>query len=204
MGASRTRSEKSDSTRLALIKSARLLFGSGSYADTSLSQIVEASGLTKGALYHHFPGGKRDLMEAVYEQVETEFTERVADQVVPRLAEEGIDALTIMEEAIGITLEASLDPELQQIVLIDSPSVLGWTRWREIADEHSLAVVKALLKAAEEQGVIRPIPTDPLANLLMASLNEAILMIARAEDQEKARAEASAALLAITEGLRAA
>lgn len=202
MEASRTRSEKADSTRQDLIDSARRLFGSRSYADVSLSEIVEASGLTKGALYHHFPGGKRDLMEAVYERVEAEFTEKVATQVMPSLAADGIDALTIMEEAIGITLEASLDPQLQQIVLIDSPSVLGWTRWREIADEHSLAVVKALLKAADEQGVIKPVSTDSLANLLMASLNEAILMIARSEDQEKARAEASTALLAITAGLR--
>ncbi len=203
MEASRTRSEKSDATRLALIASARGLFGAEGYAQVSLSQIVEASGLTKGALYHHFPGGKRDLMEAVYEQVETEFTENVAAEVLPRMSGGDVDALTVMEEAIGVTLEASLDPELQQIVLIDSPSVLGWTRWREIADEHSLAVVKALLKAADEQGVIRSVSTDSLANLLMASLNEAILMIARSEDQAKAREEASSALRAITEGLRA-
>ncbi|HTU13561.1 MAG TPA: TetR/AcrR family transcriptional regulator [Solirubrobacterales bacterium] len=203
MEESRTRSEKSDATRLALIESARRLFGSSGYAQVSLAQIVDASGLTKGALYHHFPGGKRDLMEAVYEQVETEFTEMVAAGVMPRLTEGDVDALSAMEQAIEVTLEASLDPELQQIVLIDSPSVLGWTRWREIADDHSLAVVKALLKAAEEQGAIRPVPTEPLAYLLMASLNEAILMVARADDQARASAEASEALRAIIEGLRA-
>lgn len=203
MEESRTRSGKSDATRLALIESARRLFGSSSYAQVSLAQIVDASGLTKGALYHHFPGGKRDLMEAVYEQVETEFTEMVAAGVMPSLTQGDTDALSVMEEAIEVTLAASLDPELQQIVLIDSPSVLGWTRWREIADEHSLAVVKALLKAAEEQGAIRPVPTESLSYLLMAALNEAILMVARADDQEKASAEASVALHAIIEGLRA-
>jgi AcrR family transcriptional regulator len=201
MEAGETRSERSDATRAELITSARRLFGANGYAAVSLSQIVEAAGVTKGALYHHFPGGKKDLMEAVYEQVEAEFTASIADQVLPDLTD-GADPLAVMEAAIRATLEASLDPELQQIVLIDSLSVLGWTRWREIADDHSLSVVKALLAAAVESGSMKELPTDALSHLLMASLSEAILMIARSEDQEKARAEAAESLGAIVDGLR--
>lgn len=198
----KSRTERSDATRAELIESARRLFGSKGYAAVSLAEIVAASGVTKGALYHHFPGGKKDLMEAVYEQVEAGFTEQVTAQVMPALAADGADPLSVMEAAIDVTLDLSLDPELQQIVLIDSPSVLGWTRWREIADDHSLAVVKALLRAAREAGSIKDLPTDLLANLLMAALSEAILMIARAEDQETAKAEAAQSLEAIIEGLR--
>lgn len=202
MDATSTRSEKSDATRMKLIESARRLFGTESYAAVSLAQIVAASGVTKGAFYHHFPGGKKDLMEAVYEQVEAEFTEMVTSRVLPDMAGENVDPLAVVEEAIGVTLDASLDPELQQIVLIDSPSVLGWTRWREIADDHSLAVVKALLDAARKSGSIKPLPVDTLANLLMAALSEAILMIARAEDQGQAKADAADSLRALVDGLR--
>lgn len=202
MEAAGSRSEKSDATRTALVASARELFGSRSYGSVSLTEIVEASGVTKGALYHHFPGGKADLMEAVYEQVEAEFTEGIAAQVLPSIGNEGTDPLDVMEAAIGATLDASLDPELQQIVLIDSPSVLGWTRWREIADEHSLGLVKALLNAAREAGTLKPVPTETLANLLMAALSEAILMVARAEDQAKAKASAAQTMRALIEGLR--
>ncbi|MBN8870185.1 MAG: TetR/AcrR family transcriptional regulator [Solirubrobacterales bacterium] len=201
MEAGETRSDRSDATRAELIASARRLFGANGYAAVSLSQIVEAAGVTKGALYHHFPGGKKDLMEAVYEQVEAEFTASIADQVLPDLTD-GADPLAVMEAAIRATLEASLDPELQQIVLIDSLSVLGWTRWRKIADDHSLSVVKALLAAAVESGSMKELPTDPLSHLLMASLSEAILMIARSEDQEKAKAEAAESLGALVDGLR--
>ncbi|OJU93750.1 MAG: hypothetical protein BGO23_14105 [Solirubrobacterales bacterium 67-14] len=201
MEAGETRSDRSDATRAELIASARRLFGANGYAAVSLSQIVEAAGVTKGALYHHFPGGKKDLMEAVYEQVEAEFTASIADQVLPDLTD-GADPLAVMEAAIRATLEASLDPELQQIVLIDSLSVLVWTRWRKIADDHSLSVVKALLAAAVESGSMKELPTDPLSHLLMASLSEAILMIARSEDQEKAKAEAAESLGALVDGLR--
>ncbi|MCB0871308.1 MAG: TetR/AcrR family transcriptional regulator [Solirubrobacterales bacterium] len=203
MEASGTRSERSDATRLALIESARRLFGSRSYAEVSLAEIVEASGVTKGALYHHFPGGKRDLMEAVYEKVEAEFTEGIAARVLPAIGEGGSDPLDVMEAAIGVTLDASLDPELQQILLIDSPSVLGWTRWREIADDHSLAVIKALLNAAKESGSMKPLPVDAVANLLSASISEAIMSIARSDNQDQAKADSAAALTAILDGLRA-
>ncbi len=201
MSIRKSRSERSDATRDALIASARRLFGSRSYAKVSLAEIVESSGVTKGALYHHFPGGKKDLMEAVYEQVESGFTKMIAAQVLPSLGEE-TDPLNVMELAVGATLEASLDPELQQIVLIDSPAVLGWTRWREIADQYSLAVIKSLLAAAVESGSMKQLPTDSMAYLLMASLSEAILMIARANDQEKAKAEAAESMGAIIAGLR--
>jgi len=198
----KSRSERSDATRLALIGSARRLFGTSSYGEVSLAEIVEASGVTKGALYHHFPGGKKDLMEAVYEQVESEFTENIAAQVLPTLGEGDVDPLDVMEAAIGVTLDASLDSELQQIVLIDSPSVLGWARWREIADDHSLAVIKALLNAATEAGSMRPLPVDAVANLISASISEAIMSIARSPDQKKAKADSAEALGALINGLR--
>ena len=61
MEVGKSRSERSDATRLALIGSARRLFGTSSYSEVSLAEIVEASGVTKGALYHHFPGGKDEI-----------------------------------------------------------------------------------------------------------------------------------------------
>lgn len=197
------RSEKAEATRLALIESAHRLFGARGYANVSLDEIVTASGVTKGALYHHFPGGKTDLMEAVYAQVEIDFAQMLTDELLPALGQGDSNPLDVMELAIGVTLDASLDPELQQIVLIDAPSVLGWSRWREIADEHSLGLVKALLTAGRESGAIRPLPTDTLANLLMAALSQAMLMVGQAEDKEAAKQEATESMKALIEGLRA-
>ena len=203
MQAARTQIERSDATRRALIDSARNLFGSRGYAAVPLDEVVSAAGVTKGALYHHFPGGKKDLMEALYETVEADFTERVTAGIAPRLAEGEVDPLDIMGAAIEETLDLSMDPELQQILLLDSLAVLGRSRWREIAHKYSLAVVKSLLAAAVEHGSMKPLPTESLANLLMAALSEAILMIPRAGDQEQAKADASRSLKAIIDGLRA-
>ena len=73
----RTQAERSEATRGALIAAARPLFAERGYAGVGTEEIVRAAGVTRGALYHHFDG-KRELFEAVYEQIEAELAERIA------------------------------------------------------------------------------------------------------------------------------
>jgi AcrR family transcriptional regulator len=68
---------KSERTRVHIIKEAAALFNQKGYSGTSLQDIMEATGLSKGALYGHFKGGKEEIalaafgfaVEVVYEQV---------------------------------------------------------------------------------------------------------------------------------------
>jgi AcrR family transcriptional regulator len=45
------------------------LFREHGYHGTSYSQIIKASGLGKGSLYHYFPGGKEEIVKVVLEQI---------------------------------------------------------------------------------------------------------------------------------------
>src|SRR3954454_19052238 len=74
---SRTQAERSEATRGALIAAARGLFAERGYAGVGTEEIVRAAGVTRGALYHHFDG-KRDLLRAVYEEMESEIVQRIA------------------------------------------------------------------------------------------------------------------------------
>src|ERR1044072_5309912 len=67
---SRTQAERSESTRGTLISAGRELFAQRGYAAVGTEEIVQRAGVTRGALYHHFDG-KRELLEAVYEQLES-------------------------------------------------------------------------------------------------------------------------------------
>ena len=48
------------------------------YAATSLSRIAEATGLGRASLYHHFPGGKDEMVRQVFRKVGEEVGEILA------------------------------------------------------------------------------------------------------------------------------
>jgi AcrR family transcriptional regulator len=192
----RTQAERSQATRAALITTARPLFAERGYAAVATEEIVRAAGLTRGALYHHF-GGKRELLAAVYEQLERELAERIAS-----VALGASDPLGAMQSGTEMFLDACLDPEVQQIVLLDAPAVLGWERWREIASEHGLGLIEGTLQAAMDSGQIAPQPVKPLAHVLMGALDEAAMVVARAEDPAAMRVEVAATLQSLLDGLR--
>jgi hypothetical protein len=98
-------------------------------------------------------------------------------------------------------LRVSTEPEAQQIVLLDGPSVLGWDRWREIAAAHGLGLIEATLQAAIEAGAIDLQPVRPLAHVLMGALDEAAMLVARADDPEAMRAEVGRTLDSLLNGL---
>lgn len=63
-----TLSIRSDDTVAAILHSAATLFVSRNYADVTMDDIAEESGVTKGALYHHFDS-KEDLYLAMMHRV---------------------------------------------------------------------------------------------------------------------------------------
>jgi AcrR family transcriptional regulator len=197
MNVKRTQAERSDATRAALAVAARPLFADRGYAGVGTEEIARAAGVTRGALYHHFEG-KRELFEAVYEQIEIELAERIASGALEANA---TSPLAAMKAGAEMFLRASTERETQQIVLLDGPSVLGWDRWREIATEHGLGLIEATLQAAVEAGEIDSQPVRPLAHVLMGALDEAAMLVARADDAERMRVEVGRTLGALLDGL---
>lgn len=191
----RTQAERTESTRGALIEAARRLFAERGYDGVGTGEIVGAAGVSRGALYHHF-GGKAELLEAVYERLEAESTERVARIVLGSELESPLEA---MRAGIEAFLEECAQPELRQIALRDAPAVLGWDRWREIGAVNGLGLIEASLAAAIEAGEIRDLPIKPMAHLLLGALDEAAMLIARS-GEESSRVEVTAVLVTLLEG----
>jgi len=186
---------RSATTRAKLIRAARKLFASRGYAAVGTEEIVRRAGVTRGALYHQF-SDKEDLFLAVYEQVEQELTARVATALG-----EVRSPFAALRSGIRIFLEACRAPEVQRIVLIDGPAVLGWERWREVAERNGLGLIEAVVGAAIEAGEIAELKPELLAHLLMGALDEAALLVVR----DPAATDAVAATLErMLDGLRSA
>lgn len=191
----RTQKERSDATTSELVDVARRLFAADGYAATSLDDVVRGAGVTKGALYHHF-GGKRDLFLAVYEREQA------------RLAQVQFQAFARKRDVWGGFLaatqaffEASLDPGVQRITLLDAPSVLGWETMREVEGRYSLVQLRRGIEALIHEGHLAPRPIAPLASMLSGAMCEAAMSVARSESPRQATKEVLAELRTIMEAL---
>ena len=189
-GTRRTQAERAAETREALIEAARPLFAAQGFAEVALETIVRAAGVTRGALYHHF-ADKTELFAAVFEKVEGEVAAQMGDAIA---ASNQTDPVEVMRLGADFWLDVCSDPEVQRIVLVDAPAVLGWTRWTEIGDRYNTGMVRALLTNAVETGRIPPQPIEATVLTILGAMREATLYVARAEDHDQARKDAGAVM----------
>jgi len=195
----RTQGERTAQTRAALITAARRLFGAEGFAVVGAERVTREAGMTRGALYHQFDG-KAGLFAAVLDQVEAEIAERVADAVA---GFDPADTTGMLVAGAAAWLDASTEPDLQRIVLLDGPSVLGWDRWREICLRHTVGLIAALLQDGIDRGSLPPQPVQALTHVLVGAVDEAALYIAQADDAAAARADMDLVLHRLTLALAA-
>ena len=193
----RSQADRSATTRASLVQAARALFAEHGFAGVGTEAIVAAAGVTRGALYHQFTD-KTELFQAAYEAIEEDLALRLGDRVAAAGASDPIEVMTLGANA---WLDACSEQEVQQIVLLDGPAVLGWERWREIGMRYGIGLVEGLLRHAIEVGRIPPQPVRALTHVLVGALDEAGLYIARAEDQTAASEEMRAVIAALVAGL---
>jgi AcrR family transcriptional regulator len=174
------RVERGKATRERLIEAARVLFGERGYDATSIEAVLDSAGVARGALYHHF-ATKEALFDAVLDRVVGDIAEAVADA-----ARAAADPVASLRAGCAAWLRMALDPAVQRIVLLDPPAVVGWSRWREIDEQHTLGGLRTSLELIAGQGRLPADNVDLLSHMVLAAVNEAALMIARAEDPEQA------------------
>lgn len=173
--APRRRSEMVEDTRARLIQSARRAFAAKGYAAASMDELTAEAGLTRGALYHNF-GGKEGLLRAVIEQIDAEVLGRMA------AARDRAPSLWqgLLDESVAY-IETALDPEVQRIMLLDGPAVLGDpSRWpNQLA---CLRVTERAVAALVAEGTVAPVDPEATARLLNGAALNAALWIASADD----------------------
>jgi AcrR family transcriptional regulator len=187
---------RSRATRARLLAAARPLFATRGYAAVGTEEVVRAAGVTRGALYHQF-ADKLALFDAVVEEVEAETTRRIAEGSPAA----GDGPLSALRAGARQFLEVCTEPEVERILLLDAPAVLGWERFREIGLQYGLGLVSGVLAAGMEAGEIAPQPIEPLAHMLIGALDEGAMYVARAADRDAARAEVVAIVDRLVDGL---
>jgi AcrR family transcriptional regulator len=197
MQGKRTQEQRSAATQQALQTAARRLWGARGYAEVGTPEIVEAAGVTRGAMYHQY-ADKTALFVAVLETVEAEVMDRLQAIVIEAHPSTPAEALRIAADA---WLDIASEPDIRQLVLLDAPNVLGWNRFREISQRYAYGMTEQLLIAAIEAGEIHPLPVRTLGTVMIGALDEAAMCLAGAEDPVQEKANVRAVIHSLIDGL---
>lgn len=174
--ARKARTEMIEETRKKLVATARQQFGRVGYADTVMDELTAQAGMTRGALYHHF-GDKKGLFLAVAQEIDAEMDARLAD-----ISAHAADNWSAFKGRCRAYLEMTMEPEVQRILLRDSPSVLG-AEYLQAGKLQCVASMTRMLKTLMEEKHIAPTSPEVLAHLINGGLMDAAFWIAnRPED----------------------
>ncbi|WP_349436093.1 TetR/AcrR family transcriptional regulator [Pararhizobium sp. A13] len=188
------RVEMMEENRAKLIAAARKAFADKGYAAASMDELTAEVGLTRGALYHNF-GDKRGLLAAVVNQIDAEMASRAKE--IGAQSERDWEGL--LAEGIAY-IEMALDPEVQRIVLLDGPAVLGDpSQWP--SQNSCLQATKQTVERLITQGILKPVDAEAAARLLNGAALNAALWIAASDDPKGVLLKAIEAFRSLAMGL---
>ncbi|MFD6042864.1 MULTISPECIES: TetR/AcrR family transcriptional regulator [Streptomyces] len=151
-----------------LLAAATRLFADQGYDRTSVQEIVEAAGVTKGALYHYF-GSKEDLLQEVYARL-------------LRLQQERLDMYAGSQEPVEERLRAAAaDVVVTTIENLDDASIF-FRSIHQLSPEKNKQVraerrryherFRALVEEGQQAGVFtRDIPADLVVDYHFGSIH---------------------------------
>jgi AcrR family transcriptional regulator len=183
-----TKAAQREATTKRLLEIARVHFTKHGYAQTATEKIVEEAGVTRGALYHHF-GSKEGLFKAVVETVQQD----VAAEIEKAISKTN-DPWEQLLIGCKTFLTASMDADIQQIMLLDAPAVLGFETWRGIDSQNSMRLLQESIQELADKKIIQTPSVEAFTHLLSGAMNEAALWVARSKNPKQTLTEATKTL----------
>ena len=152
--------------RARMIDGATQILARRGLRGTAFSEVIALAGASRGSIYHHFPGGKAELIDAVL----TQYTDALDQQVRSLI---GRPAVAFCDAVLGLWRATLLrydceagSPVTAATVAADSTRVQERCRlsYRALADT---------LRAGLERGGLLPVDAAPAAAFLLAALEGA-------------------------------
>lgn len=173
----KSRLETMEENRAKLISAARKAFAEKGFAAASMDDLTAEAGLTRGALYHNF-GDKKGLFTAVVAQVDEEMAKQAQ-----KAGTANPDAWEGLLAEGAAYIEMALRPDVQRIVLMDGPAVLGDpSQWP--SQNACLQMTKHKVEKLLADGVLKPVDAEAAARLINGAALNAALWVAASDDPE--------------------
>lgn len=187
------RKEQAEASRAALVEAARQCFSARGYEATTVASILGRAGMARGALYHYFPGGKREIFDAVFATINEEFHRQ-------RDAMAEIDSpVERVRAGIHLFLRLCTQDDFARIALIDAPRLVAGQAERG----SSYELLRVQLDEAAAAGEARTFDVEAMAMALYGAVRSAGDLVITAPDRDRAAATAVQAMDLLLDGLRA-
>ncbi|WP_458756422.1 TetR/AcrR family transcriptional regulator [Afipia sp. TerB] len=187
--------KSADVRRGELLAAAQALFFTKGYEATTVADIMERAGVSKGGFYHHF-SAKDDLLEALAESLAAEAVVRLR----PTVEEKGLDAVARMNAiladarrlkvqdaaAIRAAFDAAFRPE----------NIVLYHRLNRATGKVMVPLFARILRQGKDEGLFRigdPVTTAEIIIALGTSTHDAVASAIEAAGTPRAD-EATAAL----------
>ncbi len=186
-----SRKEQAEASRERLVEAARRCFTKHGYEATTVAAVLEGAGMARGALYHYFPGGKRELFDAVFERINDAFHRR-------RDAIAGLDSpLARIRGGVRVFLELCTRDDFARIALTDAPRLVPGQAGRG----SSYALLRSQLEEARAAGEIGDLDPEATAMALYAAVRGAGELVIDGPDRRRTLADATRTLERMLDGL---
>jgi AcrR family transcriptional regulator len=169
--------EKSNlDTRKSIIEASKRLFARRGYHGTSVAQIAEATGLTKGALYWYFRG-KEDLFLTVLDCIRDDWQKTIMSRVED--AQGVTEKLEQLFDATSEMVAASENPYSMHLFLISAGAQPEMREFEDAIKSAYAGYVKTLadtIRQGQESGEIkRDVDAESAAVGIIGCLEGAVL-----------------------------
>lgn len=194
------RAQQAERTRERLVETACRLFALDGFAATSMDAIAEAAGMTKGALYHHFPD-KRAVYVACYHAAHLRLAETIDSIAMDGRDRDPMDVF--VEGAVVFLRSVITEPWIVALAVAEGPVALGTADWSALDNEFAWTTMGSHLYRMQERGMVRAdVDIAAVTSIFNAAINEAAMRIVRADDPTEAFERAAPAIRAMLAGLR--
>lgn len=188
-------------TRTRLIRAMALALQQRGYHGVGLTELLDQAGAPKGVLYHHFPGGKQALAVAAVAS-----TAAHIQASLDRLIDTGADPLPVLAGWLRMAREQLERSDFERgcpLATVALETTAGDLPLRE-ALASAFAGIRSRLARLLAAAGIPPERTEPLAALVVASYEGALIQARVARSGEPMDAAAGALLDLLRHELAAA
>ncbi len=179
-------------TRTELVDAVLAVIGEVGLPETSIDRISAASGISRGTVYAHFPGGRDELLRAAYARLGRDLVARTREAVS---VAEGWQARIVAHARTMFDLAD--DPRIGHFYNVSGPALIVSGAERGIGSGASASMMREVLVEAQRAGELdETLDVDAVAALLVGALREAATGVSAGDRTAEQTYEAFARLVA--------